>query len=159
MGNILIAGKICLRDIGRENRETNKKGKKLGYNSCPTKSVNAQAIEDATVDCLKRIFIDNHKKSDHPNKQEVEAVLSPIWDTLYPEEKRRILKVLVKEVDYDSPSKKLGIMLNDNGTRLEFEVDLKQVRPLNRWHMEKEIEKEPKIRCNLILAYQLQQLM
>jgi len=26
---------------------------------------------------LKRIFIDNRKKSDHPNKQEVEAILSP----------------------------------------------------------------------------------
>jgi len=70
------------------------------YNSCPTKSVNAQAIEDATIDCLKRIFVENRKKDDHPNKQEVEALLSPIWDTLYPEEKRRILKALVKEVDY-----------------------------------------------------------
>jgi len=132
---------------------------KRGYNSCPTKSVNAQAIEDATIDCLKRIFIDNHKKDDHPNKQEVEAILSPIWDTLYPEEKRRILKVLVKEVDYESINKKLRIMLNGNDTKLTFEVDLKQVRPLNKWHKEKEIEKEPRIRRNLILAYQLQKLI
>lgn len=132
---------------------------KRGYNSCPTKSVNAQAIEDATIDCLKRIFIDNRKKDDHPNKQEVEALLSPIWDTLYPEEKRRILKTLVKEIDYNSTSKKLGIMLNGSDTRLEFEVDLKQVRPLNKWHKEKEIEKEPKIRRNLILAYQLQRFL
>ncbi|MCM8797286.1 MAG: hypothetical protein NC923_05360, partial [Candidatus Omnitrophica bacterium] len=44
-------------------------------------------------------------------------------------------------------------------TRLEFEIDLKQVRPLNKWHKEKEIEKEPKIRRNLILAYQLQKLI
>jgi DNA invertase Pin-like site-specific DNA recombinase len=132
---------------------------KRGYNSCPTKSVNAQAIEDATIDCLKRTFIDNRKKGNHPNKQEVEAILSPIWDTLYPEEKRRILKSLVKEVDYDSNNKKLGVMLNGSDTRLEFEVDLKQVRPLNKWHKEKEIEKEPKIRCNLILAHQLQKLI
>jgi len=132
---------------------------KRGYNSCPTKSVNAQAIEDATVDCLKKIFIDNRKKGDHPNKQEVEAILSPIWDTLYPEEKRRILKVIIKEIDYDSTSKKLGLMLNGSDTRLEFEVDLKQVRPLNKWHKEKEIEKEPRIKCNLILAHQLQKLI
>jgi hypothetical protein len=131
---------------------------KRGYNSCPTKSVNAQAIEDATIDCLKIIFANNHRKSDYPNKQEVEALLSPIWDTLYPEEKRRILKTLVKEIDYDSTSKKLGIMLNGSDTRLEFEVDLKQVRPLNKWHKEEEIEKEPKIRRNLILAHQLQRL-
>ena len=132
---------------------------KRGYSSCPTKSVNAQAIEDATIDCLKRIFTDNRKKGGHLDKQEVEALLSPIWDTLYPEEKRRILKALVKEIDYDSTSKKLGIMLNSCGTRLEFEVDLKQVRPLNKWHKEKEIENEPKIRTNLILAHQLQKLL
>ncbi|MDD5281486.1 MAG: recombinase family protein [Candidatus Omnitrophica bacterium] len=132
---------------------------KRGYNSCPTKSVNAQAIEDATVDCLKKVFIDNNKKNDHPNKQEVEAILSPIWDTLYPEEKRRILKALVKEINYDSTSKKLGLMLNDSDIRLEFEVDLKQVRPLNKWHKEEEIEKEPQVRKMLILAHQIQQFV
>ncbi len=132
---------------------------KRGYNSCPTKSLNAQAIEDATIDCLKRIFIDNRKKGDHPNKQEVEALLSPIWDTLYPQEKRRILKALVKAVDYDLASKKLGILLNGGDLRLKFEVDLKQVRPLNKWHKEKEIEKEPKIRINLTLAIQLLNLL
>ena len=132
---------------------------KRGYVSCPTKSINAQAIEDITVDCLKRIFADNHKKSDHKNKQEIEALLSPIWDTLYPQEKRRILKALVKEVDYSATSKKLGITLNGSDLRLEFDVDLKQVRPLNKWHKEIEIEKEPKIRKNLIIAFQLQNLL
>ena len=118
----------------------------------------AQAAENTTVDCLKKIFTDNHKKSDHKNKQEIEALLSPIWDTLYPQEKRRILKVLVKEVDYNAASKKLGILLNGSDLRLEFDVDLKRVRPLNKWHKEIEIEKEPKIRKNLMLAHQLQRL-
>ncbi|MFH1398220.1 MAG: recombinase zinc beta ribbon domain-containing protein, partial [Candidatus Omnitrophota bacterium] len=129
---------------------------KRGYHSCPTKSANAQAIEDATIDCLKRIFAD---KNPAEKNTEIEALLSPVWETLYPEEKRRILKTLIKEVDYDSTSKKLGIILTDSDTRLEFEVDLKQVRPLNKWHKEKEIEKEPNIRRNLILAYQLQMLI
>lgn len=132
---------------------------KRGYNSCPTKSVNAQAIEDAAVDCLKRIFTDNRKKGDHTNKQEVEALLSPIWNTLYPEEKKRILKILIKDIDYDSTNKKLGIMLNGSDTRLEFEVDLKQVRPLNKWHKEEEIGKEPQARKMLILAHQIQQFI
>jgi DNA invertase Pin-like site-specific DNA recombinase len=131
---------------------------KRGYNSCPTKSVNAQAIEDAAVDCLKKIFADNRKKYAQ-FKQESEAILSPVWNTLFPQEKRHILKAIVKEVTYDSSSKKLGITLKDSDLKLEFEVDLKQVRPLNRWHKEEEIEKEPKIRRNLILAHQLQKLM
>ena len=131
---------------------------KRGYNSCPTKSVNAQAIEDIVVDCLKMLFAENRKKKEEQNKQEIEALLSPVWDTLYPQEKRRILKALIKEVDYDSNSKKLGILLHGSSLRLEFDVDLKQVRPLNKWHKEEEIEKEPKIRRNLILAHQLQRL-
>jgi hypothetical protein len=131
---------------------------KRGYNSCPTKSVNAQAIEDTVVDCLKILFAENRKKKEEQNKQEIEALLSPVWDTLYPQEKRRILKALVKEIDYESGSRKLGILLNGSILRLEFDVDLKQVRPLNKWHKEEEIEKEPKIRRNLILAHQLQRL-
>ena len=132
---------------------------KRGYNSCPTKSVNAQAIEDTVVDCLKMLFAENRKKKEEQNKQEIEALLSPVWDTLYPQEKRRILKALIKEVDYDSNSRKLGILLNGSSLRLEFDVDLKQVRPLNKWHKEKEIEKEPSVRKMLILAYQIQQFV
>jgi ssDNA-binding Zn-finger/Zn-ribbon topoisomerase 1 len=131
---------------------------KRGYNSCPTKSLNAQAIEDAAVDSLKRIFANNRKSQEHPNKQEIEALMSPIWDTLYPQEKRRVLKSLIKEIDYASDTKKLGIVLKGSDLRLEFDVDLKQVRSLNKWRKEEEIQKEPKLRRNLILAYQLQKL-
>ena len=131
---------------------------KFGHSSCPTRSVNSKAIEDAVVDCLREIFADKHKKKEHQYKQEIDALLSPIWDTLYPQEKRRILKILLKEVDYTTSNKKLGITLADNNLRLEFEVDLKHVRPMNKWHKEEEFEKEPKIRRNLILAHQLQKL-
>jgi DNA invertase Pin-like site-specific DNA recombinase len=133
---------------------------KLGHSSCPTRSVNSKAVEDAVVDCLRKIFTDNkHKKDDHQYKQEIAALLSPVWDTLYPQEKRRILKILLKEVDYTASDKKLGITLADNNLRLEFDVDLKQVQPKNRCHKEEEIKKEPKIRTNLILAYHLQKLL
>jgi len=64
----------------------------------------------------------------------------------------------VKEIDYTASSKELEITLADNKQRRKFEVALKQVRPLNKWHKEEEIEKEPKLRRNLILAHQLQRL-
>ena len=89
----------------------------------------------------------------------MEALLSPIWDTLYQEEKRRILKILIKEAYYAVETKRLGVILNGSDLRLEFDVDLKQVRPLKKWHKEEEIEKEPKIRRNLMLAHQIQQLV
>ena len=53
----------------------------------------------------------------------------------------------------------MGIILNGGELRLEFDVDLKQVRPLNKWHKEEEIAKEPQIRRILILAHQIQQLV
>ncbi len=130
---------------------------KRSYQACPNKSVNAQAIEDATIECLKRILSDKRKFKD-PTK-EMEALLSPIWDTLYPEEKRRILKILIKEAYYAAETKKLGIVLNGSDLRLEFDIDLKQVRPLNKWHKEEEIEKEPTIRRNLMLAYHIQRFI
>lgn len=132
---------------------------KLGHSSCPTRSVNSKAIEDAVVNCLKTIFADKNKREKHSYKQEIDALLSPVWDTLFPQEKRRILKILLKEVDYTASDKNLGITLADNNLRLEFEVDLKQVRPLNKWHKEEEIKKEPTVRTMLVLAHQVQQLI
>jgi hypothetical protein len=85
--------------------------------------------------------------------------MSPIWDTLYPQEKRRVLKALIKEIDYDSNGKKLGITLNGGDLKFEFDVDLKKVRPLNKWRKEIEIEKEPSVRKMLVLAYQIQQFV
>jgi len=130
---------------------------KRGYQSCPNRSLNAQAVEDASVEYLKQIFSDTKKFKER--SQEMEALLSPIWDTLYPEEKRKVLRALVKEIYYSSETKKLGIKLKGSGIKLDFDIDLKKVRGLNKWHKEKEIENEPKIRRNLILAYQIQKLM
>ena len=125
---------------------------KRGYDSCPTKSLNAQSIENAVIDNLKTM-LSGKDISEHPNKQEVVALISPIWDTLYPEKKREILKALIKEVDYSQDSKKLGIALNGSKHRLEFDVNLKQVRTLNRWDKAQEVEKEPKIRKKIGRAH------
>ncbi len=129
---------------------------KRGYHSCPTKSINAQAIEDAVLESLKRVFADNK-----PNEQTTEsaAILSPAWETLFPEEKRRILRTIIKEISYDSTGRKLGILLNNSDVRLEFDADIKKVRALNKLHKDTEIEKEPAIRRNLLLAYQMGELM
>jgi site-specific DNA recombinase len=171
---------------------------KNGYKSCPTRSVNAQAIEDAVIDGLKKIATDSpeqQKKAESLRKQtekeiddltieqqkiddtvvklsdkikaikdtmptktsekdiknlqeslkENEQLLSeihvkkaklheqiitkeeiqkamvinsPAWDTLFPQEKKRVIDFLVKEVDYDGASSTLGITLNANGIKL-----------------------------------------
>jgi site-specific DNA recombinase len=176
---------------------------KRGYSNCPTRSVNAQAIEDAVVDGLRKIACDSQEqeqgikslreslqkeinslkeeqkiigdeiqdlstrikdlkeslepKKDNQNlslielndlkekllrderlmremrikKMQIEeelitreefmealSVTSPIWDSLFPQEKRRILKLLLQEVDYDGRDGTLGLTLNGKGIKL-----------------------------------------
>ncbi|MBF0523208.1 MAG: recombinase family protein [Candidatus Omnitrophica bacterium] len=129
---------------------------KRGYISCPNRSINAQGTEDAVMDCLRKT-IQKTKYTAH--KTEIDAFLSPVWDTLFFEEKHRIIKILLKEVDYDVSSKKMGLTFKDTNVRLEFDVDVKKSRPVNRYRKEVEITKEPRLRKSLILAHQLQRLM
>jgi DNA invertase Pin-like site-specific DNA recombinase len=131
---------------------------KRGYDTCPNKTLNAQSIEDAVIARLRTMF-SGKDITEHPHKQELEALISPVWDTLYADKKRRILNTLLKEVDYRQDTKKLGITLNENGQRFEFDVDLKRVRFINKWDKEKELTKEPLIRSTLILAHQIQRLI
>jgi len=130
---------------------------KRGYASCPTKSINAQGIETSVIKHLK-IILSTEVANNHPHKQELEAIMSPIWETLYPEEKRRILRVLIKEIDYTPENKILAITLTESNQRFEFNVDMKQVRTLNKFNKAREINKEPTIRKNLLLAHHLQRL-
>lgn len=68
---------------------------KRGYHSCPNRSLNAQAIEDAVINCLKQTLSDKKKLSER--SQEMEALLSPIWDILFPEEKAEYCVVSSKK--------------------------------------------------------------
>jgi len=131
---------------------------KRGYNSYPNRSINAQAIEDDLITTLRTTLKENKHKS-CPHKTEVNALLSPVWDTLFLEEKRRILKTILKEVHCDVTSHKIGFVFNDSNLRLEFDADVKKSRSKTTWRKETEIAREPKLRKTLILAHQLQRLM
>ena len=175
---------------------------KHGYETCPTRSVSAPAIEDAVVECLRKIANNPQEQKENVeslNKQLNEEIKSnvaqqgeinnqirslmdkigkakeslkikagsskaseselsrlkeklqdkekllsearikklqleeklltqqelkdallvntPIWDTLFPQEKRRIFKLILKQVDYDARNDKLGLTLNEKGIK------------------------------------------
>ncbi len=131
---------------------------KKGYGSCPNKSINAQTAEEEVVRLLKKTLEENRDKYGDKFKTEIDAILSPVWDTLFFEEKHKIMKTLLKEVDCDVPSAKVGLTFGGAGVRLEFDADVKKARPLIRWRKEKAVAKEPKIRATLVLAHQIQRL-
>jgi len=131
---------------------------KIGFHQCPNRSVPGQLLEDAIIARLKA-YLTNKAETMPVCKTEVEALLSPIWDTLFPEEKRRVLKQIVKEVDCDVDAQRLGITFYDTGERKEFDAGISRSRAKRQWKKEKEIQEEPKLRRTLILAHQLRRLM
>jgi len=95
---------------------------KRGYKNCPTRSVNAQQIEEAVVTSLKNIV--NNPGPDHSiDKKELgEALIvnSPIWETLFPQEKHKALKLMLKEVSYNASDGKIELTLNHDGIKFLY---------------------------------------
>lgn len=125
---------------------------KRGYAECPVRYVNAQQMEDRIVQIL-RGEVKNLGNSLH--KSEAEAVLSPIWDTLFFEEKRRIVQKLIKIADYDSTTKKIGMVLDGSTERMEFDSNIIKIYARERDRKKRQLDQEPPIRRLLILAHQL----
>lgn len=81
-----------------------------GYANCPTKSVNAQAIESAVIE--KTSWIINND----PELRSKNLILnSPVWELLFPQERRRVLNLLIKSVIYEAQSNKIAIELDPLG--------------------------------------------
>ena len=129
-----------------------------GYSECPTKSINAQGIEDAIIKQLKTILVNPNIINTHPPKTEIEALISPVWNELFPDKKREILKKILERIEYANDSKKLSITIKDINERFEFNIELKPVQAKNCWHKEIEIVREPAVVRNLILAKQINRL-
>jgi hypothetical protein len=128
---------------------------KRGYAGCPNKSIPAQLIEDDVIERLK-IFVRANKDKLSTCKTEAEALISPVWDTIFPKEKARIIGRIVKKIACNVPDKRLGFTFHDIPECQEFESGIRRALPHSPWRKERAIEKEPKIRRTLILAYQLQ---
>ena len=128
---------------------------KRGYDECPNRYVNAQMAEDAVIDLLRREL--KNKKSDESTERE--ALLSPICDTLFFEEKKRIIQTLLKEINCDAKNQKFGLLLNGATEWQTFDVKMKTENARKRNRKERQIAEEPAIRKTLLLAYQIKQLL
>lgn len=81
-----------------------------GYDKCPTKSVNAEAMEKAVLGRIAQLI------SRTPTlKKKYLVINSPAWELLFPQERRRVFNLLVKAVEYNSQAKKIAIELNEPG--------------------------------------------
>lgn len=119
---------------------------KRGYKSCPTRLLNAQKIEQKTIELLRSIA-------------SVSALSEEAWNKLALQEKISTLKTTIKEVGYDGNKQILEIVLNNADKKHEFKVDLKELKNIPTALAKPDIKKEPLARQNLILAHHIQEVM
>ena len=129
---------------------------KRGQKECSIRYINAQALEEC-VEQFLRGAIKNSKTM--PNKTEAEAILSPIWNTIFFEEKRRILRAVIQEATFDSKTNKIGLVLTGSTERLEFDSTIKKIHAPTRDGQEKRMAKEPSLRKHIMLVHHIQRLI
>lgn len=127
---------------------------KRGKTECAIRYVNAQALEDS-VERFLRGAIANTKNL--PIGAEAEAILSPVWETLFFEEKRRIIRTLIANADFDAQTNTIGMVLAGSTERLEFNSAIKKIHAPTRDGQARQLAKEPSVRKTLLLAHQLEQ--
>ena len=126
---------------------------KRGKTECAIRYINAHALEE----CFEQSLRCAVKAKSLSNRPEAEAILSPIWESLFFEEKQRIIRTLVANADFDAKTNKIGLILAGSTERLEFDSAIKKVHAPTREGKERQLAKEPPIRKLLLLAHQLEQ--
>jgi site-specific DNA recombinase len=118
---------------------------KRGYKNCPTRLVSAQTIENKFMEFLRMMSKD----------PKIEA---NSWDALTLEEKIPIIKSIAKVAHYDAINGVLEIMPHNGEKSHQFALKLAELKHIPYHHQQAEINKEPLIRQNLILAHQIDQV-
>jgi site-specific DNA recombinase len=84
-----------------------------GWATCPTKSLNAQVIETTIVDYIRNMGrngdITAVTTADERDLMNTLSDFNPVWDSLVPDEKSRIIRLLLKRVDYDGRDGKVTV--------------------------------------------------
>lgn len=118
---------------------------KRGYKNCPTRLVNAQAIENKLLECVSKIVPDTKLQGDS-------------WNALTLQDQIKLFKSVVKQVNYDSREGILEIILH-NDKSCKFSLKLEELKHIPSHKKDIEVTKEPLIRQNLIFAHQISDIM
>lgn len=119
---------------------------KRGYKTCPTRLLSAQKIEQKIVELLRTL-------TPMPKLDE------KAWDTFSLEDKIAIIKTILKEASFDGNNGILEIVLLKDDKRRQYKVELKELKNLPVPPNQLNIKNEPKLRQNLILAHQIQDII
>lgn len=118
---------------------------KRGYKSCPTRLVAAQVMENRFMEFLRTMAKDPR----------IEA---KAWEKLTLEEKIPILKSIAKVAQYDANNESLEIVLHKGDKSHQFALKLAELKHIPHHRRQIEVSKEPLVRQNLILGYQIDEV-
>jgi site-specific DNA recombinase len=88
---------------------------KQGSQACPSSPLPADAIETYVIDRLREVAKEGAgmKKADTTWAGRCLADLDSVWDVLTPQNRGRLMRALVEEVDVDEPSNRVRVCLTD----------------------------------------------
>lgn len=133
-GNLRYCHYVCLN------------AQKRGYQECPTRLVNAGLMESKVMECLRKLTDDQKLAPD-------------TWESSTLAQKRLTLKNIVKEIRYDGGTGILEIILNSTQKSHKFNVSKAELKYHAITPKDRLIQSEPQLRQNLLLAYQIQELI
>jgi site-specific DNA recombinase len=106
---------------------------KRGYEACSTRLLNAEHTENKVVELIRQVLNDDGalknilnavNESDPPvpliampKLKQAFLINSPLWNELFPQEKARFLKTLLKQIDYDAAKENLSLTFNESGIK------------------------------------------
>ena len=106
---------------------------KRGYESCPTRLLNAEHTENEVVECIRKTInnkesvknlLDTINAGEPPEKMVTMAKLkeaflinSPLWKEFFPEQKRRFFTTILKQIDYDAANANLKLTFKEAGLK------------------------------------------
>lgn len=100
---------------------------KRGVAHCPTRSVPAEALEGAVLTYLQQVAEEpdllqevTGSAAEEPeiSTEHIRTVLTrllPVWETLFPAERRRVLQQMLERIDYHGGTGTLGLTLSPQG--------------------------------------------
>jgi len=92
---------------------------KKGYAVCPTRSVNAQEMEETVYQLLPKVEIKDSLLAER--YRSIIEKIREVWESTTADGKHRMLKHLFKEIDYNGETGSLGMTVNEKGIETLYE--------------------------------------
>lgn len=123
------------------------KAQKRGYHTCLTRMTSAEHTENKVIELIKQILNDDAALKDILNAvnlikpaappvtlsklKEAFLINSLLWNDLFPQEKARFLRTLLKEIEYDGKTQNLSLIFNKAGIKLLCSMNFDSQKEIN----------------------------